>query len=101
MKGIQTVYDEYQRVSETYGLDRRKTSKTLYHALSTVVFDAADLADGATPHPASVIVDGFGREVRVERSINEGGVPDTLVTQTSYLPTGEVQRVTRSHSACI
>ncbi|WP_394850975.1 hypothetical protein LZC95_16085 [Pendulispora brunnea] len=94
-----TVYDPFGRVTDTFGLANEPRSKLLYHALSQESYDAADLVQGATPHPTRTVQDGHGRTRLAFRTTNQNGTADTISTETTYLPTGEVKAVRRSHSA--
>ncbi|WP_394834944.1 hypothetical protein LVJ94_51440 [Pendulispora rubella] len=83
----------------SYARDGRLVSKLEPTALVTKTYDAADLAEGATPHPTRTVHDGHGRTVLTERVTNSAGVADTISTRMTYLRTGEVASVKRSHSS--
>ncbi|MCC6903010.1 MAG: hypothetical protein IT377_28835, partial [Polyangiaceae bacterium] len=97
--GTQT-YDAFGRQLTTTDLDGTITLFSSHHALSTDLWDAADLSPG--PHQgtfASERKDGHGRtRATVERfheSTGAGSVLRTRETLTRYLPTGEPQVITR------
>jgi RHS repeat-associated protein len=90
-------YDAFGRQVETVGLDGTITLKSVYHALSKDLWDAADLATG--PHQgtyASEAMDGHGRGVSVtERTHIAGGMIEARETRKTYLPSGPVETITR------
>ncbi|WP_394821727.1 toxin TcdB middle/N-terminal domain-containing protein [Pendulispora albinea] len=83
----------------TYGLDGQYTGKIEPSALEQTTYDATDLAPGATARPTKTLRDGHGRTVLTQRMTSQGGTEDTISTRVTYLPTGEVATVTRSHTA--
>ena len=89
-------YDAFGREFQTFDLDGTVILETRYHALSNDVFDAADLEPG--PHqgtPASTTNDGHGRPVRTTERAHVGGAIEARHVETSYLPTGEPEVITR------
>ena len=93
--GTQT-YDAFGRQITTTDLDGTITLFSSYHALSTDLWDAADLAPG--PHQgtfASERKDGHGRTRATVERFKEGTTLRTRETLTKYLPTGEPQVITR------
>jgi RHS repeat-associated protein len=91
-------YDAFGRQIETFGLDGQIVLRTVYHALSKDVWDAADILPG--PHQGTYLTertDGHGRKIeRVER-IHAGKQIDLRRTTTQYLPTGQPEVVKRLH----
>jgi hypothetical protein len=89
-------YDAFGRQLQTFDLDGTVTLQSVYHALSTDLFDAADLQPG--PHqgtPATERRDGHGRvAVAIER-FRENGSITARETRTAYLPTGEPEVIER------
>ncbi len=89
-------YDAFGHTVQSFNLDGSIAAQVVYHALSTDVWDAEDLAPG--PHsgtPASQRRDGHGRVVSAIERIGVAGTVEQHDTQTSYLPTGEVSAITR------
>jgi RHS repeat-associated protein len=89
-------HDAFGRQLESHGLDGTTTLRSLHHALSVDVHDAADLAIG--PHantPATVRSDGHGRAVSTIERIHVGNAIELRETKASYLPTGEAEVITR------
>ncbi|GMV20002.1 MAG: hypothetical protein AMXMBFR56_82260 [Polyangiaceae bacterium] len=93
--GTQT-YDAFGRQITTTDLDGTITLYSSYHALSTDMWDAADLEPG--PHQgtfASERKDGHGRTSATVERFHEGTTLRIRETSTTYLPTGEPQKITR------
>jgi len=89
-------YDAFGRQLETFGLDGTLTLRSVYHPLSQDNWDAADLGPG--PHqgtPASLANDGHGRATVLTERIHNGTSIEARETRSSYLPTGEVETMTR------
>ncbi len=89
-------YDAFGRQLQTFDLDGTVTLQSVYHALSTDLWDAADLEPG--PHqgtPASERKDGHGRTVAVVERTHEAGSVEAREVQTQYLATGEPEVITR------
>ncbi len=89
-------YDAFGRGIVTYGLDGTPLLAHAYHALSEDAWDAADLLPG--PHhgtPATVVKDGHGRTTATIERIHVGSSIEARSIETEYLPTGEVQKITR------
>jgi RHS repeat-associated protein len=89
-------YDAFGRQFETFGLDGTITLRTLHHALSKDLSDAADLLPG--PHQgtfATMRKDGHGRDVGLVERIHVGSAIEARETSTKYLPTGEPEVITR------
>ncbi len=95
---VQQRHDAFGRVLQTYGLDGSVTLQSVYHALSTDHWDAADLQPGGQHEgtPATETRDGHGRTIAVtERIRASSGVLESHDTRTAYLPTGEPLVITR------
>ncbi len=93
-------YDAFGRQIETYGLDGTIALRSKYHTLSKDLWDAADIGPG--PHQgtyASQRSDGHGRTVDLTERVHAGGGIEERHTETTYLPTGEVETLTRSRGA--
>jgi len=89
-------YDAFGRQVESYGLDGKVTLASLYHALSSDVWDAADLTIGAHyGTPASIRKDGHGRTVATTERIHVGTGIESREIRTQYLPTGEAVVISR------
>jgi RHS repeat-associated protein len=89
-------YDAFGRPVQTFDLDGTVTLESAYHALSTDLWDAADLTPG--PHQgtyASARKDGHGRTVVATERIHVNGVIEARDVRTEYLATGEPEVVTR------
>ena len=89
-------YDAFGRQLERFGLDGSVTLRTVYHALSQDLYDAADIEPG--PHQgtyASARQDGHGRPVATVERIHAGNAIEARETRTSYLPTGEPEKIAR------
>src|SRR5690606_23375573 len=89
-------YDAFGRQVQTYDLDGTVTLQSAYHALSTDLWDAADLTPG--PHHstyASERKDGHGRTVAVTERFRAQGAIELREVHTRYLPTGEPEVITR------
>ena len=83
-------YDAFGRQVQTYDLDGTITLQSQYHALSTDLWDAADLYVGPHQHTfASELKDGHGRSVRTTERFRRSGVIEARHVETQYLPTGE------------
>jgi RHS repeat-associated protein len=90
-------YDAFGREVQSFGLDGAITKQQAFHALSTDVWDAADLAPG--PHYgtyASERKDGHGRSVSAVERIHAAGGLELHETQTQYLPSGEPELIARA-----
>lgn len=89
-------YDAFGRTVAAYGLDAQVTLKTVHHALSMDAWDAEDLAPG--PHGgtyASTRTDGHGRTIAVTERVHVGGAIEAREVQTTYLPSGPAETITR------
>lgn len=89
-------YDGFGRGVQSIGLDGMATLSTVYHALSTDAWDAADLTPG--PHygtPASERRDGHGRLVAVVERAHDGAAIEQREIRTQYSASGEVTKITR------
>src|SRR6266540_2838954 len=89
-------YDAFGRQLETYGLDGMVTLRTIHHALSSDLFDAADILPG--PHQGTLATtrkDGHGRDVAMVERIHAGAAIEARETRVKYLPTGEPEVITR------
>jgi YD repeat-containing protein len=95
-------YDAFGRQVQTYDLDGTVTLQSQYHALSTDLYDAADLEAGTHQGTyASTRMDGHGRTIATTERIHSGtnGSIESHEVRTSYLPTGEPETITRVTSA--
>jgi len=93
-------YDAFGRQLQTYDLDGTVTLASRYHSLSSDHWDAADLEPG--PHQgtyASEAKDGHGRTVRTTERIHENGAIEARHVDTTYLPTGEPEVITRKRGS--
>ncbi len=93
-------YDAFGRQVQTYDVDGTVTLQSVYHALSTDLYDAADLEPG--PHQntyASARKDGHGRAVITTERAHAGGAVEARHVVTEYLPTGEPRVITRRRGA--
>ncbi len=93
--GTQT-YDAFGRQITTTDLDGTVTLYSAHHALSTDLFDAADLTPG--PHTGTFATerrDGHGRTVATVERFHEGSTLRERETKTTFLPTNEPQVITR------
>jgi len=89
-------YDAFGRQVQTFDLDGTVTLQSVYHALSSDLYDAADLQNG--PHQgsyASTRSDGHGRTVAITERIHVGGSMEAREVRTQYLATGEPEVITR------
>ncbi|MGE3672539.1 MAG: SpvB/TcaC N-terminal domain-containing protein, partial [Polyangiaceae bacterium] len=89
-------YDAFGRGTQYYDQDGTVTLETKYHALSSDHYDAADRLPG--PHQGTFMteeIDGHGRKARVVERFHQKGVLRRRVTESEFLPTGEVERITR------
>ncbi len=89
-------YDAFGRPKFTTDLDGTITLYSAYHALSTDMWDAADLEAG--PHAgtfASETKDGHGRTAFTTERFHEGSTLRERITRTTYLPTNEPQVIKR------
>jgi RHS repeat-associated protein len=89
-------YDAFGRQVQTFDIDGTVTLQSRYHALSTDLYDAADLYPG--PHQgsyASTRKDGHGRTIETTERVHVGGVLELRQERTSYLCTDETESITR------
>ncbi|MFO0570865.1 MAG: toxin TcdB middle/N-terminal domain-containing protein, partial [Polyangiaceae bacterium] len=89
-------YDAFGRQRLTRDLDGTVTLESFYHALSTDLWDAADRED--TTHLqtyATETKDGHGRTAASIERFKEGTTIRERETTTTYLPTGQPQKITR------
>jgi RHS repeat-associated protein len=89
-------YDAFGRQVQTYDLDGTITLQRQYHALSTDLWDAADLYPG--PHQGSYASegkDGHGRTIEVTERFRDHGKLEERHVRTVYLPTGEPEIIAR------
>src|SRR5690606_23029307 len=97
-------YDAFGRQLQTYDLDGTVTLRSVYHALSTDAWDAADLEPGQHQGTyLSTAQDGHGRTAQTTERFREGGVSGGAVveriTHTQYLPTNQPEVITRQKGA--
>ncbi|MEZ4226565.1 MAG: toxin TcdB middle/N-terminal domain-containing protein [Polyangiaceae bacterium] len=90
-------YDAFGRNVLTTDLDGTVTLFTSYHALSSDMWDAADLEIGAATYGsyATETKDGHGRTVSTIERFKQSGAPKERETVTTYVPTGEPLTITR------
>ncbi len=91
------VYDAFGRVLQTSRSDGTPDSAFAYHALSVDLYDANGLTAGTHP-PKTQTMDGHGRPHALTEVVTSNGVTDTITTTTSYLPTGEVASISKTHT---
>ena len=92
-------YDAFGRAVQTYDVDGTVTLTTRYHALSTDLYDAADIGPGLhTGSYASTQQDGHGRGILSTERFHTGGKLEKRYVKTTYLPTGEVAVIERYKS---
>ena len=85
---------------QTYDVDGTVTLQSVYHALSTDLYDAADLEPGQHQNSyASARKDGHGRSVIATERARTGGGMETRHVVTEYLPTGEPRVITRQRGS--
>ncbi|MGC4069838.1 MAG: RHS repeat-associated core domain-containing protein [Polyangiaceae bacterium] len=93
-------YDAFGRAIQTFDLDGTMTLKTVYHALSTNLWDASDSQPG--PHAgtyASARKDGHGRTVRTTERVHAGNSIEAHHVLSQYNPAGQVEVLTRQKNA--
>ena len=91
-------YDAFGRQLQTFDLDGTVTLQSVYHALSSDLYDAADLENG--PHQgtyASTRSDSHGRTIATTERIHVNGAIEAREVRTQYLATGEPEVITRVH----
>jgi RHS repeat-associated protein len=89
-------YDAFGRQVQTFDVDGTITLQSRYHALSSDLFDAADLYPG--PHQgtyASTRSDGHGRTIETTERVHVGAVIEARQVRTKYLTTGEPEVISR------
>src|SRR6185369_12773746 len=89
-------YDAFGRQVQTFDLDGTVTLQSVYHALSSDLYDAADLQNG--PHQgsyASTRSDGHGRSIATTERTHVNGTIEAREVRTQYLATGEPEVITR------
>ncbi len=95
-------HDAFGRTTETHQLDGTAASRVVYHPLGREIYDATDLVSGS-PQPLGIVQDGHGRTVTTIQPTRSGGSKgssvDALITTAEYLPTGEMTKFTRAHTA--
>ncbi len=92
-------YDAFGRQVQTFDVDGTVSLQSRYHALSTDLYDAADLYPG--PHQgtyASTRTDGHGRTVETTERAHDSGALDLRYVRTKFLPTGEPTVISRVHA---
>lgn len=93
-------YDAFGRQVQTFDVDGTVTLQSRYHALSTDLYDAADLYPG--PHQgsfASTRTDGHGRTIATTERVHVNGVLEAHDVRTKYLASGQPQIITRLNLA--
>jgi RHS repeat-associated protein len=94
-------YDAFGRQLQTFDLDGTVTLLSVYHALSTDLWDAADLEPGGMHAGsfASETRNGHGRTIETAERFRVEGAMETRYTRTQYLPTGEPEVIRRVRSS--
>ncbi|HEX2875965.1 MAG TPA: SpvB/TcaC N-terminal domain-containing protein, partial [Polyangiaceae bacterium] len=90
-------YDAFGRQVQTFDVDGTVTLQSRYHALSTDLWDAADLYPG--PHQgsyASTQTDGHGRSIVATERVHVSGALETRSVRTKYLSSGQPQILLRA-----
>jgi RHS repeat-associated protein len=90
-------YDAFGRQVQTFDVDGTITLQSRYHALSTDLFDAADLYPG--PHQGSYATtqtDGHGRTIITSERVHVNGALETRSVRTKYLASGQPQIILRA-----
>jgi RHS repeat-associated protein len=97
----QHVYDAFQREYRTIDTAGGVSQEVHFHALSTDLWDAADLNPAGAHYGtyATKAKDGLGRDVSLIERIRLNGAIAANETRTDYLPTGEASRITRTGGA--
>ncbi|HVY31615.1 MAG TPA: toxin TcdB middle/N-terminal domain-containing protein [Polyangiaceae bacterium] len=93
-------YDSFGRQLQTFDVDGTVTLQSRYHALSTDLYDAADIYPG--PHQGSYATtrtDGHGRTVETTERVHVSGSLEKRYVRTQYLATGEPEVITRQREA--
>jgi RHS repeat-associated protein len=89
-------YDAFGRQVQTFDLDGTVTLQSVYHAMSSDLYDAADLQNGAHQGSfASTLSDGHGRTIATTERIHVNGTIEAREVRTQYLTTGEPEVITR------
>jgi RHS repeat-associated protein len=89
-------YDAFGRQLQTFDVDGTITLQTRYHALSTDLWDAADLYPGPYQGSyASSRTDGHGRTVATTERVHVDGALESREVRTKYLASGQPQVITR------
>jgi RHS repeat-associated protein len=88
--------DAFERVVESTGPDGELTARIVYHGNGIEMWDLQDVNAGPQQGTfKSQTKDGHGRLVSsIERSIEDGSL-QAVETAFTYLPTGQVERITR------
>jgi hypothetical protein len=93
-------YDAFGRQLQTYDLDGTVTLKSVYHALSSDAWDAADLENGSHQGtPLTVATDGHGRTVSTTERFHQGNTIEERTTFTQYRPGGQPEVITRKRAS--
>jgi RHS repeat-associated protein len=90
-------YDAFGRQVQTFDVDGTVTLQSRYHALSTDLYDAADLYPG--PHQGSYATtqtDGHGRTIITKERVHVSGALETRSVRTKYLAGGQPQIIQRA-----
>jgi len=77
-------YDAFGRQVQTFDVDGTMTLKSVYHALGTGLYDAADLSPG--PHQgsyASTRSDGHGRAIAATERVHVNGAIEVRTIETA------------------
>ena len=89
-------YDAFGRQAQTFDLDGTVTLKSVYHALSKDMWDAADLEAG--PHQGTFYTertDGHGRVVETTERFKRDAILETRTTKIQYTPFGAPEVIRR------
>jgi RHS repeat-associated protein len=89
-------YDAFGRQFQTFDVDGTVTLKTVYHASSRDLWDAADLEPG--PHQGTYVterLDGHGRVFETVERFHLDGNVERRITRTQYTPFGAPEVIRR------
>ena len=91
-------YDQFGRLSDVAALDGTPALKIDHAGLKDILWDADNL-DPASPHanlPTTVLYDGHGRVIEIDRTGEAQSQPVTVVDKWVYEATGEIDSFQRA-----
>jgi RHS repeat-associated protein len=88
-------YDAFGRQLQTFDLDGTVTLQSVYHALSSDLYDAADLNGPHQGSYASTRSDGHGRTIATTERTHVNGAIEAREVRMQYLATGAPEAITR------